>query len=261
MKINPAVDATLKELEAHEASATVDQTRRHVRIAWSTDDGRKGLLFTAKTPSDFRAAANARGVARRALRGGKNGGGQSCRAGVIEEPPAASASPPERMRQPPHPPRAKTRVSLKFDTLRILPPLKPWSPPPQVPQARRIEPPEAHVLRYLRKIKNEHCQAFNAVKVSSPRERLIDLAITTLGHFQVFTEREDRRLTKMIELLDGESGDRAIAAANVTWDEIVRTARRRVEEIDDARLWRFCEAIAKRIKEGPEEEQDDVTER
>jgi len=134
MKINPAVDATLSELAAHGAEAEVDVTRRHVKIAWATGDGRRGLLFTSKTPSDQRSATNARGVARRALRGHDE------RTGV---PPSVDASPQqkrvsERMRQPPHPPHPPRIKTIAPGGLR---PARPPAARAVVPARRGAEPP------------------------------------------------------------------------------------------------------------------------
>ena len=188
IKISPTVDAALIELTRHGASAEVDVTRRHVKIAWATDDGRRGLLFTSKTPSDFRAAANARSVARRVLRGHDEQAG----------PPTVDISPPqrarcERMRQTPHPPRAKT-IAASRPAPCSLPPLVPWSPTPEAPKRERLEPPEGDVLRYLRRIENEHCRAIGAVKASHGRERFLDVALAAVGRVGVFTAREDSRL-------------------------------------------------------------------
>jgi len=102
-------------------------------------------------------------------------------------------------------------------------------------------------LRFLKRIKNEHTRAINAVRVNSPRGRFIDLAIAAIGETGVFTDREDRRLTKMIEQLDGPSADRVVDAANETWRAVVKAARRRVEEIDDRRLWKLCELVEQKL--------------
>jgi hypothetical protein len=85
------------------------------------------------------------------------------------------------------------------------------------------------------------------VKASHGREKFIDVALAAVGRWGVFSEREDRRLTQMIDQLDLPAASRATNAANDTWRAIMRAARRKVEEIDDQRLWKLCWLVEQKL--------------
>jgi hypothetical protein len=62
------VSEAVAVLGRHGRTADVDLNGAHFKIRWTANNGRQQLLVVSRSPSDHRAAANARALLRRLLR-------------------------------------------------------------------------------------------------------------------------------------------------------------------------------------------------
>jgi hypothetical protein len=107
---NPALKASLAELDRLGLRATVEHRKKHLRISWETTDGRRATVGCGATPSDHRAGKNNVADIRRANRAYDS-------AVLIAAPPSGSQEEQKmspsitnrRMRQAPNPPRSRER--------------------------------------------------------------------------------------------------------------------------------------------------------